>query len=142
MPSIYRLANEKFRLLFRSDGSGLSKTGSMRRPRPRNCQTPSGEVGETNPAPWKPRNNGRRRQGGGTILRSFDSSIPRKISFSPTFFFGRFLHSPMYFTPAAAGTRKVTQEVGVRRRFSDTAWPAWGVNQTMIIFATFHLIAC
>ena len=47
MPSIYSLEHERVQVVPSIGyGSELSKTGSMRRPRPRNCQTPSGEVGK------------------------------------------------------------------------------------------------
>ena len=122
-------------MLLRSNGSELSKTGSMRRPRPRNCQTPSGEVGKPARLLGSPEIMGAAdREGEQYSALSIHPCRERFPSLLP-FLFGRFLHSPMYFTPAAAGTRKVTQEVGVRRRrFSDTVC---GVNQTMIISATF-----
>ena len=134
MPSIYSLENERVQVAPSIGyGSELSKTGSMRRPRPRNCQTPSGEVGKPARLFGSPEIMGAAATGRGNNTPLFRFIHTRKdFLLSSPFFFGRFLHSPMYFTPAAAETRKVTHEVGIQR---------YSVRR-QTNHATFHLVAC
>ena len=135
LPSIYSLEHERVQVAPSIGyGSELSKTGSMRRPRPRNCQTPSGEVGKPARLFGSPEIMGAAATGRGnnTPLFRFIHTKKDFLLLWPLFALPNVFHSrsssgdPKSY-PRSRHPSSAVQRYSVRRQTNH---------------ATFHLIAC